>query len=711
MLTMICLAAVAAGQTTALLPSPKARFVDPTTGGPLASGKVYTYQAGTTTPLVTYKNSVGGVANENTNPVILNAAGEADIWLGNSGPYKIELRNSANTILWTVDQVSDWGQILRRDLADSSNTSMGDALVSVKQPLTGAVARTQHAKNADMISVKDFGAIGDDTTDDWAALQAAFDTVNTSQGGSIYFPCGTYKITKMLKLSTNAIVQGCGVNTGATIHFVPDENVEVAIAHFTPKPVGERRRYGGLRDIQLSGPGYTAQGTVGVYVGGDPSSVIAPADAEGNHIVYDRLVVKGFETGMKLGNHAYNNEHFSCEWKDNSVGILLPQGVIDSGAMMNFHGGIFLSNRKAGVEQQQGHMQAVFYSTAFELNRRGYAGSTISAEFYGVNFETYAEAGCTDDQCGPFIENLGATTGYIRVQITGGTAIYGTIPENPTGGTYTKMFSLTGSIINLAVDGLQVYSTKPLERVFYVKASENSFSSIYVNNVKGDEPNSITEVVNSDVGTENILFATKGNAAHLPQRYCFGCTNPPTNARITVAPGSLQFPPSGVNLLPSSHPTSRRASISIGNWVWLQDALGDGTNNLQLYDSASATAPFFFSNTRHACIGENCAASQDTLQVATFASGAATRFGVTATTTQGTTPMQVWRSSGGATLSSVDADGVATLRQKTVATLPAAASSTGKLIYVTDGAPGTTPCTGSSTGALAVSNGAQWSCK
>lgn len=41
-------------------------------------------------------------------------------------------------------------------LASSSDVSKGDALIGVKQPLTGAVARTQHDKNLDVVSVTDF---------------------------------------------------------------------------------------------------------------------------------------------------------------------------------------------------------------------------------------------------------------------------------------------------------------------------------------------------------------------------------------------------------------------------------------------------------------------------------------------------------------------------------------------------------------------------
>lgn len=83
----------------------------------------------------------------------------------------------------------------------------------------------------------DYGATGDGTTDDTAALQAALDAVPAT-GGSVYLPSGTYIVTESIVVKSNTLLFGdgnasqikssqsafVGTNAGNNCYLVKNEN-------------------------------------------------------------------------------------------------------------------------------------------------------------------------------------------------------------------------------------------------------------------------------------------------------------------------------------------------------------------------------------------------------------------------------------------------------------------------------------------------------
>ena len=74
-------------------------------GLPLNAGKLYTYQAGSTTPLSTFTDSSGLIAN--ANPIILGTDGRppSTIWLTEGFFYKFLLATSSNVTIQTYDNL------------------------------------------------------------------------------------------------------------------------------------------------------------------------------------------------------------------------------------------------------------------------------------------------------------------------------------------------------------------------------------------------------------------------------------------------------------------------------------------------------------------------------------------------------------------------------------------------------------------------------
>jgi len=75
-------------------------------GDVLSGGKLYTYEAGTTTPLTSYTSSTG--VTPHTNPIVLDAAGRVpggEIWLDYTKRYKFVVRTSADVLIATYDNI------------------------------------------------------------------------------------------------------------------------------------------------------------------------------------------------------------------------------------------------------------------------------------------------------------------------------------------------------------------------------------------------------------------------------------------------------------------------------------------------------------------------------------------------------------------------------------------------------------------------------
>ena len=84
--------------TANISPVGNSQFID-VNGNPLSGGKLYTYEAGTTTPLAAYTTAEGDVPQPN--PVILNSLGTLDdpLYLANGVAYKIIVKTSAGVSL------------------------------------------------------------------------------------------------------------------------------------------------------------------------------------------------------------------------------------------------------------------------------------------------------------------------------------------------------------------------------------------------------------------------------------------------------------------------------------------------------------------------------------------------------------------------------------------------------------------------------------
>ena len=125
-----------------------------------------------------------------------------------ANPSTGDLHNASNGLQYHFDGVKWVSQ-------GAYNASTINTLNFTQQG-TGAVSRSVQNKLEEVVSVKDFGAKGDGTTDDTTAIQAAFNSI--SNFSSVYFPTGTYLLSANITATNKkAILNGATFTGGFDI--------------------------------------------------------------------------------------------------------------------------------------------------------------------------------------------------------------------------------------------------------------------------------------------------------------------------------------------------------------------------------------------------------------------------------------------------------------------------------------------------------------
>ena len=114
----------------------KFQFLDGN-GNPLTAGKLYTYFNGTTVARTTY--TTAAETTPNTNPIILDSAGRADIFLTAGVAYKFVLANAGNVTQYTVDNITSAGTMSTQNSNNVTITGGTISGVTITGPITGDV--------------------------------------------------------------------------------------------------------------------------------------------------------------------------------------------------------------------------------------------------------------------------------------------------------------------------------------------------------------------------------------------------------------------------------------------------------------------------------------------------------------------------------------------------------------------------------------------
>lgn len=126
----------------------------------------------------------------------------AQVYIGGVYQQRSTYTISGTTLTFSQAPVAGTDNIEFVNFLTSNIGATSADLVTYTPSGTGAVARSAASKFGDVVSVKDFGAVGNGVADDTAAIHSAI-AAAVAVNGSVYFPSGRYRVTSGYTNATN----------------------------------------------------------------------------------------------------------------------------------------------------------------------------------------------------------------------------------------------------------------------------------------------------------------------------------------------------------------------------------------------------------------------------------------------------------------------------------------------------------------------------
>lgn len=351
-------------------------------GAPYAGAKYTFYLTGTSTLATVYTDSALSVAH--SNPVIADANGTfAPIWLDPTKTYRAKLTTAANVLIEDIDPVD--------------NKKTDAAVVAFTQSGTGAITTTVQAKFGETVSVKDFGAVGDGTADDTAAITAALAAANNV----ILVAGDTYKISGITIPASHSL--GCPngranittTTTSITAFTIATNDIQLYGVNING---GSPQSYQGGGTSAGSGYGITISGAAGAVYNINISDVdvkwcnntainvgvTAATSSYGKSVSFVNVRAYENRTNWFFGSSAEYIESVNCHGTLGHYGIRQGGGnnkVVNSNFENNYY--------NCYLETATNQLHGGFYGCSFNhANYRSlYAtGVTLGHEFVGCKF-------------------------------------------------------------------------------------------------------------------------------------------------------------------------------------------------------------------------------------------------------------------------------------------------------------------------------------
>jgi hypothetical protein len=263
----------------------------------------------------------------------VNAGTPARLYVNSD--YSIQVQNKNGSVIYSAP--------------DGASDRFSSAQISFLQTGSGAVVRTAQSKMRDVVSVKDFGAVGDGVADDTVAFNAALAT-----GKQVYAPDGTYLANASVSTSTFNLL---GAGMGRTI-IKPYNSSLPAFKNMADPGGANFWRRSSICDLSIQGTG-VGNG----FTFGDPASYAAGNERIGR-VDFVNVEITGFNKAVFKTCGNIGNIYYNCRVQNNDYNFYAQSDDYASGGAAQMHTGfdtwyggswgyaglasIFIKDRKLG---------------------------------------------------------------------------------------------------------------------------------------------------------------------------------------------------------------------------------------------------------------------------------------------------------------------------------------------------------------------------
>lgn len=256
-------------------------------------------------------------------------------------------------------------------------------------PATAARSRSVSAKLNDIMSVKDFGAVGDGATDDTVAIQAAI-TWGIAHRVLITMPAGVYHTTDTLHIYGSASIHGgAGVGEGISIirYAGTDTAIEIRNGSLNPDDFCYATE---LRDLTVqAAPGFHPAKGIAMYTlsEGNMDNVTIGGDATEGRFATGWYIYKGNIIEMCRVISSYNDIGFdfvgTFSQPAGIISISNMSSVFDADVAFRFNAGVSVIIESSFIESC--NIALLYDGTGFSSGVQGMTNITLRNNHIAMN--------------------------------------------------------------------------------------------------------------------------------------------------------------------------------------------------------------------------------------------------------------------------------------------------------------------------------------